>query len=145
MTLDAPSSSISRRRVIQGSAVAGSLLTVSTLSIPPARAESTAALSGNITDLPEPLHPVQPTSTAVRADPDGRPLGYYVGESNAITNAEFTVMDLRTEETVLQVRVPHGISSQRTLALSPTDGTVYFATSEVSHVHRYVPGADNIE
>src|SRR5699024_1375850 len=40
---------------------------------------------------------------------------------------------------------PHGISSQRTLALSPTDGTVYFATSEVSHVYRYVPGADNIE
>ena len=145
MTLDAPSSSISRRRVLQGSAVAGSLLTVSTLSIPTARAESTAASSGKVTDLGEPVHKVQTLSSAVGADPDGRPLGYYVGEGNAITNAEFTVMDLRTEETVLQVRVPHGISSQRTLALSPTDGTVYFATSEVSHVYRYVPGADNIE
>lgn len=140
-----PSSPISRRRVLQGSAAAGGILTFTALIDPAAYAEVTYPSEGAVIDLGEPVHKRQTLSSAVGAGPDGRPLGYYVVEGNATTNAEFTVTDLRTEETVLQVRVPHGISSQRTLALSPIDGTVYFATSEVSHIYRYIPGAEDID
>jgi hypothetical protein len=145
MTDPDPSSPISRRRILQGSAAVGGLLTMSRFTAAPARAEGPTPDLGVVTDLGEPVHKTQTLSSAVGPGPQGHPLGYYVVEGNATTNAEFTVIDLQTEETVLQVRVPHGISSQRTLALSPVDGTVYFATSEISHVYRYVPGASDLE
>jgi hypothetical protein len=98
-----------------------------------------------VTDLGEPVHKVQTLSSAIGEGPAGEPLGYYVVEGNPTTNAEFTVTDLRTNDTVLQTRVPHGNASQRTLGLSPVDGTVYFATSDISHIYSYTPGDTDIE
>lgn len=100
---------------------------------------------GPITDLGEPVHKTQVLSSAIGEGPDGEPLGYYVASGNPTTTAEFTVVDLRTNENVLQTRVPYGNSSQRTLGQSPVDGTIYFATSDISHLYRYVPGAAEVE
>src|SRR5690625_35591 len=99
----------------------------------------------SVTDLGEPVHKTQTLSSATGTGPDGEPLGYYLVEGNPTTNAEFTVMNLRTGENVLQTRLPHGTASQRTLAQSEADGTVYFGTSEVSHLYRYTPGGDELE
>ncbi|GAA4431370.1 hypothetical protein GCM10023169_35830 [Georgenia halophila] len=110
---------------------------------PPATAQPSA--DSAVTDLGEPVHKTQTLSSATGEGPDGAPLGYYVVSGNATTNAEFTVVDLRTNENVLQTRVPHGHSSQRTLAKSPVDGTIYFATSDEAHLYRYVPGATELE
>jgi streptogramin lyase len=137
---------ITRRRALQSTAAAGGLLALSGLGLPAARAETDRPTgTGDVIDLGEPVHKTQTLSSTVSTAPDGVPRGFYVVEGNATTNAEFTVMDLRTEETVLQMRVPHGISSQRTLAISPVDGTVYFATSEISHVYRHTPGTDTVD
>lgn len=137
---------LTRRLALQGTAAAGGLLALSGLGPAPARGEDAAPPDpGEPIDIGEPVHKTQTLSSAVGTGPDGVPRGFYVGEGNTTTNAEFTVMDLRTGETVLQTRVPHGISSQRTLAISPVDGTVYFATSEISHVYRHTPGTDTIE
>ncbi|WP_166345487.1 PQQ-binding-like beta-propeller repeat protein [Phytoactinopolyspora limicola] len=97
-----------------------------------------------ITDLGEPVHKVQTLSSAVGPGSNDEPLGYYVVEGNPTTRAEFTVTDLRTNQTVRQLRVPYGNASQRTMGLSPVDGTVYFATSDVSHLYSYTPGDEDI-
>ncbi|WP_140398456.1 hypothetical protein [Brachybacterium massiliense] len=136
---------LTRRLALQGTA-AGGLLALCGLAPAAAEGEHRALPgTGEAVDLGEPVHKTQALSSAVGTAPDGVPRGYYVVEGNVTTNAEFTVMDLRTGETVLQTRVPHGISSQRTLAISPVDGTVYFATSEVSHAYRHTPGTDSVE
>lgn len=99
----------------------------------------------SITNLGEPVRKAQTLSSAIGEAPDGTPLGYYVVSGNPNVTAEFTVVNLRTEENVLQTRVPYGNSSQRTLGKSPVDGTIYFATSDVSHLYRYQPGDTEIE
>lgn len=114
---------------------------------PPATAQPDDAeiVDSPVTDLGEPVHKTQVLSSAIGESPDGDPLGYYVVSGNPTTTAEFTVTNLRTNENVLQTRVPHGNSSQRTLGQSPVDGTIYFATSDVSHLYRYVPGDTEVE
>lgn len=106
---------------------------------------ATEADDNPVVDLGEPVHKVQTLSSAIGEAPDGTPLGYYVVSGNPTTTAEFTVVDLRTNENVLQTRVPYGNSSQRTLGQSPVDGTIYFATSDISHLYRYVPGGTEVE
>ncbi|NDL60138.1 PQQ-like beta-propeller repeat protein [Phytoactinopolyspora mesophila] len=125
-------------------ALASGLLTTGAGAAGPAIQPTGGSDATPITDLGEPVHKVQTLSSAVGEGPDGEPLGFYVVEGNPTTNAEFTVTDLRSNDTVFQTRVPHGNASQRTMGMSPVDGTVYFATSDISHLYSYTPGAADI-
>ncbi|PSL02723.1 outer membrane protein assembly factor BamB [Haloactinopolyspora alba] len=125
------------------SLTAAAALAVATMgAAPPVTAQSST--DGPVTDLGEPVQKTQVLSSATGESPDGVPLGYYVVSGNPTTNAEFTVMNLRTEELVLQTRVPHGHSSQRTMGKSPVDGTIYFATSDEPHLYSYTPGDTDV-
>lgn len=150
LTKGAPMPTAVRRLLILSAAAAltGSLAATAPIQAPASAASgdtSEPAEQESVADLGEPVHKTQTLSSATGTGPDGEPLGYYLVEGNPTTNAEFTVMNLRTGENVLQTRLPHGTASQRTLAQSPADGTVYFGTSEVSHLYRYTPGGDELE
>ena len=97
-----------------------------------------------VTDLGEPVHKVQTLASAIGTTPDGVPFACYVVSGNENVTAEFTVVDLRSQQTLFSTRVPYGRSSQRALALSPVDGSVWFATSDIGHVYHYVHGADEV-
>ncbi|QOR69721.1 PQQ-like beta-propeller repeat protein [Ruania alkalisoli] len=112
---------------------------------PPPAVSTEVAASDPVTHLGEAVRKTQVLASATDMGPDGVPYGYYVVSGNQNVTAEFAVVDLRTEETVMRTRLPYGASSQRALDVSPVDGTVYFGTSDVGHVYRYVPGADDVE
>jgi streptogramin lyase len=46
---------------------------------------------------------------------------------------------------VLDVRIPSGKTSSRTMSVSPVDGAVYFATDNTADLYRYRPGTDQVE
>ncbi|WP_309127341.1 PQQ-binding-like beta-propeller repeat protein [Microbacterium sp.] len=109
-------------------------------------AAATASTAADpITDLGEPVHKVQPLASGIGSAPDGTPLSYFVVSGNENLNAEFTVVDMRTNEAVFQTRVPHGKETQRTFSQSPNDGTVYFGASDGGHLYRYVPGTAQLD
>ncbi|UFU07593.1 hypothetical protein [Ruania halotolerans] len=130
--------------LVLGAAV-GAPASASTSPPLPATTEVASSATDPVTDLGEAVRKSQVLASATGTAPDGVPYGYYVVSGNQNVTAEFAVVDLRTEETVLRTRIPYGASSQRALAISPVDGTVYFGTSDVGHIYRYVPGADDVE
>lgn len=132
-----------RRPAIALSALTALLCAMGAWAVGPAAGASTPA--DPVTDLGEPVHKVQTLASGIGSAPDGTPLSYFVGAGNENVNAEFTVVDLRTNEAVFQTRVPHGKESQRTFAQSPNDGTVYFGTSDVGHLYRYAPGSTTLD
>lgn len=91
------------------------------------------------------VHKVQVLASLTAMSPEGRPLGIYIVSGNSNVRAELSAIDLSTGEPVFQTRVPHGNSSQRAIAQSPTDGAVYFGTSDVGHIYRYRPGSEEVE
>lgn len=143
-----------RRRTFTGSAMAvaaglgaGALGTgaLGAGSLPGAVAAPRTTGEDPVTDLGEPVHKVQTLASAIGTTPDGTPFACYVVSGNVNTTAEFTVVDLRTQQNLFQARVPYGESSQRALAISPVDGAVWFGTSDVGHVYRYSHGAEEVE
>jgi streptogramin lyase len=91
------------------------------------------------------VHKTQALSSAIGTGPSGEPQGYYFVEGNPTTLGEFAVVDLRTKQTVLDVRLPAGSESSRTMGVSPADGSVYFASSDTGNLYRYRPGATSVE
>jgi hypothetical protein len=98
-----------------------------------------------IVDLGEPVHKTQALSSAIGKGPNGEPQAYFFVEGNPTTNGEFAVVDMRTRQTVLDVRIPSGNTSSRTMSVSPVDGAVYFATDDTADLSRYRPGTDQVE
>lgn len=112
----------------------------------PATANAASRDAGSkITDLGEPVHKTQTLSSAIGNAPDGRPLAYFTGEGNVVTQAEFAVVDIRAMETILDVRIESGRSVGRNMSISPVTGDVFFGTSDGQELYRYQPGADNVE
>ncbi|HEY8454103.1 MAG TPA: hypothetical protein VIL34_00765 [Actinopolymorphaceae bacterium] len=135
----------SRRSFLALSGASVAALTVGS----PARPVS-AAPTSPIIDLGEPVHKVQCLSSAIGTGPDGAPYAYLFVEGNPTTTGEFAVVDLRSRETVLDVRIPVGYGSARTMDVSPVTGDVYFATAEnpsgvSSQLYRHRPGASDVE
>ncbi|NED95664.1 twin-arginine translocation signal domain-containing protein [Phytoactinopolyspora alkaliphila] len=98
-----------------------------------------------VTDLGEPVHKTQALSSVIGHGPDGEPLAFFFVEGNPTTNGEFAVVDIRSQRTILDVRIPLGRSSQRTMGLCPVTGHVYFGTADRGELYRYRPGADDVD
>ncbi|NED98993.1 OmpL47-type beta-barrel domain-containing protein [Phytoactinopolyspora halotolerans] len=110
-----------------------------------AGATAFAAGTTSAEDLGEPVHKTQALSSALGTGPDGEPLGYFFIEGNPTTPGEFAVVDIRSKETIVDVRIPAGRSSQRTMGVSPTNGDVYFGTADSGELYRYQPGNTDVE
>ncbi|WP_129668871.1 OmpL47-type beta-barrel domain-containing protein [Phytoactinopolyspora endophytica] len=142
------SKSTDRRTFLKISGMGAAALTMGSAPLQ-AMAASPATTSdadpGAVDDLGEPVHKTQALSSALGPGPDGEPQAYFFIEGNATTNGEFGVVDLRTKETVVDVRIAAGRSSQRTMGVSPTTGDVYFGTADSGELYRYHPGDDDVE
>lgn len=101
------------------------------------------AAGGTITDLGEPVHKTQTLGSGIGTDPDGKPVAYFCAAGSPTTTCEFAVVDLRGKQTTLDIRLPQGNATGRTLSVSPATGDVFFATT--NQLHRYQRGADDVE
>jgi hypothetical protein len=103
-----------------------------------------AAAGSPVDNLGEPVHKTLSTYQAIGADQNGNPQAYFVSQGNySDENAEFSVVDLRTQKTVFDTRVPDGYAGEP--VYSPVDGNVYIAMSDVSGFYRYTPGAAQLQ
>lgn len=97
-----------------------------------------------VDNLGEPVHKTLSTYQAIGADKDGNPQAYFVSMGNySDENAEFSAVDLRTQKTVFDTRVPDGYAGEP--VYSPVDGNVYIAMSDVSGFYKYTPGAAQLD
>lgn len=103
----------------------------------------TAAPGGTITDLGEPVAKTQALGTGIGKDADGKPVALLVTAGSPTVPCEFAVVDLRSQKTTLDIRVPEGNATGRTLSISPTTGDAFFATT--NQLYRYQPGATDVE
>lgn len=127
-------------------AAVAALLTVVATSATSGVAASADDL-GTIADLGQPVQQYLALGSGFGSSPNGEPQAYYLFQGNPTTNAEFVVVDLRSKSVVFDTRVSHGTAGGRTLAYSPVDGHVYFATQtdDGSFLYRYQPGSDSVE
>lgn len=133
------------RRTVLRAATAAALVLPMGLAAGGSAAARSASSADPVSDLGEPVHKIQDLSSAIGPGADGQPQGYYFVEGNPNTTGEFAVVDLRTGQTVLDVRIPSGTSSARAMDVSPVDGTVYFGTADTGDLYRYRPGATDVE
>lgn len=98
-----------------------------------------------VTDLGEPVIKRQTLASAIAPTPEGVPMAYFLASGNPNLPGEFAALNLRTGETVLNVRITADPSSQRAMDVSPHDHAVYFATSEEGHLYRHQPGSTTVE
>ena len=101
------------------------------------------AAQGTITDLGEPVAKTQALGTGLGHDADGNPVAVLVTAGSPTVPCEFAVVDLRSQKTVLDIRVPEGNATGHTLSISPTTGDAYFATT--NELYRYQPGATGVD
>lgn len=96
-----------------------------------------------ITDLGEPVSKTQALGTGIGKDPSGNPVAFLCTAGSPTVPCEFAVVDLRSRKTTLDIRVPQGNATGRTLSVSPTTGDAFFGTT--NQLYRYQPGATGVE
>ncbi|HEY2670433.1 MAG TPA: hypothetical protein VGJ07_08670 [Rugosimonospora sp.] len=119
-------------------------LALSGLAAAPARVGWASDDTQPVADLGEPVHKTQDTGSALGPGPDGQPQAYFFVSGNTTSTGEFAVVDLRSQRTILDIRVPSGSGIARAMAVSPVDGTVYFGTSDTGDLYNYRPGDSQV-